>query len=279
MSTQRPTSKAPLTLQEVSERLGVHYMTAYRYVRTGRLPAFKRDGAWVVERRDVDRLRTRDVRAPAGRGRAAYPRRVPELAGRLVAGDEQGAWAVAQSALAGGASPVDLYMEIFVPALRLIGELWERDDIGIADEHCATVIVQRLIGRAGPLFHRRGRTRGALVLGAPAGELHAIPTALAADLLRGHGFAVLDLGANVPAPSFVDNVLALPRVVAVGIAVTTPQRQAAAGRLVAAMRRAGVSVPIILGGSGLDEADARRLGADAWARTAAELADLVNELP
>ena len=33
-----------VTLHEAAERLGVHYMTAYRYVRTGRLPA-ERDGA------------------------------------------------------------------------------------------------------------------------------------------------------------------------------------------------------------------------------------------
>ena len=39
----------PISLQEAASRLGVHYMTAYRYVRTGRLPA-RRDGAqWFVD--------------------------------------------------------------------------------------------------------------------------------------------------------------------------------------------------------------------------------------
>ena len=37
-----------VTLHEAAKRLGVHYMTAYRYVRTGRLPA-ERDGAhWLI---------------------------------------------------------------------------------------------------------------------------------------------------------------------------------------------------------------------------------------
>ena len=36
------------TLQQVAERLGVHYMTAYRYVRTGQLIATRRDGRWTV---------------------------------------------------------------------------------------------------------------------------------------------------------------------------------------------------------------------------------------
>ena len=30
-----------LTLHQVAEILGVHYMTVYRYVRLGQLPAFK----------------------------------------------------------------------------------------------------------------------------------------------------------------------------------------------------------------------------------------------
>jgi excisionase family DNA binding protein len=44
----------PISLQEAASRLGVHYMTAYRYVRTGRLPA-RRDGAqWLVDPHDLD---------------------------------------------------------------------------------------------------------------------------------------------------------------------------------------------------------------------------------
>ncbi|NDH36883.1 MAG: helix-turn-helix domain-containing protein, partial [Acidimicrobiia bacterium] len=33
-----------LSLHEVARRLKVHYMTAYRYVRSGRLPAQQHDG-------------------------------------------------------------------------------------------------------------------------------------------------------------------------------------------------------------------------------------------
>ena len=35
------TNPETLGLRECAERLGVHYMTAYRYVRTGMLPATK----------------------------------------------------------------------------------------------------------------------------------------------------------------------------------------------------------------------------------------------
>ncbi|NCV47008.1 MAG: hypothetical protein EBW53_02695 [Actinobacteria bacterium] len=35
-----------LSLHEVARRLKVHYMTAYRYVRSGRLPAQQHDGEY-----------------------------------------------------------------------------------------------------------------------------------------------------------------------------------------------------------------------------------------
>ncbi len=274
-STSR--ARTSLTLVEASERLGVHYMTAYRYVHTGRLAATKREGVWEVDSGAVESLRRRGAAAPPGRGHTAHALRVPELVERLLAGDEVGAWSVVQAVLAGGTAASALYMEVFVPALRLVGEGWECGGITVAQEHCSTVVMQRLIGRMGPLFRRRGRNRGVVVLGAPEGELHALPTALAADLLRAQGFVVIDLGANVPTDSFVDCVRRLPRVIAVGIAVTTRRRKAQTGRLIGALRDAGVTVPIIAGGAGIDEDDARRLGADHWADGAPRLVELLTE--
>src|SRR4029077_16129609 len=77
-------------------------------------------------------------------------------------------------------------------------------ELTIADEHRATAIALRLVGRLGPRFARRGRKRGTVVVGAPAGEQHALPSAILADLLRGVGFEVLDMGANTPAASFAE---------------------------------------------------------------------------
>ena len=45
-----------MTLHEAAELLGVHYMTAYRYVRLGLLQAAKRGGAWRVSREDIERM-------------------------------------------------------------------------------------------------------------------------------------------------------------------------------------------------------------------------------
>ena len=45
-----------LTLHEAAALLGVHYMTAYRYVRLGLLPAAKSGGSWRVTAADLEQF-------------------------------------------------------------------------------------------------------------------------------------------------------------------------------------------------------------------------------
>ena len=100
---------------------------------------------------------------------------------------------------------------------------------------------------------------------APAGEQHALPSAILADLLRGVGFEVLDMGANTPAASFAETASEANRLVATAIAITTPGGDAAVRAVVKALRQADLGVPILVGGAAVrDRAQALRLGADEW---------------
>ena len=47
-----------LSLREAAEELGVHYMTVYRYVRLGMLPATKDGTVWRVDRNALREFRT-----------------------------------------------------------------------------------------------------------------------------------------------------------------------------------------------------------------------------
>jgi excisionase family DNA binding protein len=42
-------SATGISLRDAAERLGVHYMTAYRDVRTGRLPASRNGVRWRID--------------------------------------------------------------------------------------------------------------------------------------------------------------------------------------------------------------------------------------
>ena len=251
-----------LTLQEAADLLGVHYMTAYRYVRTGRLAAKRTGGRWIVARSSVDQLARP---ATAGRGRARRARRrdyAGELASLLVAGDEAASWQLVQDALTGAFTPEELYCDVLAAAMHVVGDQWATEAVSVAEEHRATAVATRLVGRLGGLFARRGRRRGLVVLGAPAGDTHGLATALVADPVRGRGFTVADLGADTPVTSFAE-VAADADTVAVGIAVSTPVGDPVVRDTITAIR-AVTDAPVLLGGVAVDSSEhAHALGADA----------------
>lgn len=255
-----------LTLREAADELGVHYMTAYRYVRTGRLPAERAGAEWRVHRADLERLR-----APAGPalthspGRPARAATRARLEARLLAADEPGAWAVVEAALAGGASPADVHLDLLGPTLVDVGDQWAEGTLTIADEHRASSVAARIVGRLGPQFTRPGRRRGTLLVGLVEGEQHALPGAMLADLLRAAGFAAIDLGAETPPDAFVDAARATPHLLAIGVGALMTARLPTVTATVARLRDAGIAVPVLVGGRGVPSAGhARATGADGW---------------
>ena len=145
--------------------------------------------------------------------------------------------------------------------------------LDVADEHRATVVMYRLVGRLGPLFARRGTTRGAIVLGAPTGDPHGLATALVADPLRGRGFSITDLGANTPAASWANTIAGTQRVVGVGVVVSTPVDDALIAATIATIK-AHHDGPVVLGGVAIrDQAHAVALGGDIWTTSAREAVD------
>jgi excisionase family DNA binding protein len=259
-----PSSPPVLTLPEVAERLGVHYMTAYRYVRQGRLPASRIGTQWEVLASDVAALRQADP-AKDRRGARRTAADVEGLQRRLMAGDSAGAWWLVESQLGGGMDPAGVLTELIAPALEAVGQRWAAGEMSVADEHRATSVCQRVIGRLGFQHGSPGKRGGTVALAAPHGDLHSIPVAIVADLLRWRGFDVLELGANTPAFALGEALVGEQRLVAVGIASTTQGNDAAVTECVAAARTARPEVTIFVGGAAIKNArQARQLGADRW---------------
>lgn len=251
-------------LAEAAGLLGVHYMTAYRYVRTGRLPAVSVNGRWQIDPADLAGV-ARHPAVPTRIRGGSRSRTAGLLESRLVEGDEEGAYAVCADALAEWANPADLYLDLIAPSLRSIGLRWEAGELGVADEHRASVVATRVLSRFGPRFHHPGRRRGGVVVGAPAGDHHGIPTMMAGDLLRDAGFAVTDLGADVPPDSFVDAARRTDRLVAVALGATLTGNRTAIAVTTVALHEAVPGVVVVAGGAALPDAgSALAVGADRW---------------
>ncbi|HLM29289.1 MAG TPA: B12-binding domain-containing protein [Acidimicrobiales bacterium] len=280
-----------LTLQQVAERLGVHYMTAYRYVRTGQLIAARRAGRWTVDQGDLAAFESdRSTPPPRGRRRAADDgaadlggagrrRYRVRLLERLLAGDEAGAWRVVESALVTRMRPDRVHLDLLAPCLREIGDRWAAGSLSVGDEHVASAVAVRLAARLAPLCARRGRTRGTLVIGGSAGELHGLPLTLVTNVLRSRGWEVVELGPNTPAADVIEAVGRTDRLRAVGVSVGSDAAKESAARTLAAVRDRYPGVPLLAGGPGVPDATvARRLGGDGWAADADQLDALLSDM-
>jgi len=271
-----------ISLQEAASTLGVHYMTAYRYVRLGLLDAEKVGTTWQVRRDAVEQLQQRERSGEGGAKRGRGGRRVAwdqRFESRLRAGDGVGAWGVVEAALGAGASPTEIHLRVIGPAMASLGEAWARGEIDVAHEHLASVICQRVVGRLSPRFVRPGVGRGSVVLGCAPGERHAIPVLLVADVLRANGWDVVDLGADVPAGSFLVAAESAPRLAAVGLSVTTEGNEAAVAQTLEMLASTVPDAALLLGGRAIADADhAASLGASTWAPDALGAAEALAAL-
>ena len=242
--------------------LDVHYMTVYRYVRQGQLPATKIGRSWYVKPSDLELFR--DAKAHSSEVSEGGKKIAPwaeRLEAQLIQGDQRGAAEIMEAVLRSGHDLYFLYLQVLSPAMSAIGARWAAGNLEIFVEHRASNIAMRLIGQFGPRFARRGVSKGTVVI-------------------RLEGWNVSDVGANMPAEAFAEAIRQGEDVVAVCIGVTMPGSLPAAQATIGAIRNVVPrDLPILVGGAGVasDEV-ARDLGADRRSGSVYELIEVLGEV-
>jgi MerR family transcriptional regulator, light-induced transcriptional regulator len=191
-----------MDLREAAGTLGVHYQTAYGWVRQGILPARKVGRGYEIDHADVQAL--------AAHRRLAKPARpihVRDWAAQaqglysLIAAGEETQARHRLARLAAGVPLIDLCEHVIAPALRQLGDDWAAGGVSIAEEHRASAICERLI--AAHARQPAGRPRGTAVVATPAPERHSLPALMAAACLREDRWLVHHLAADLPAGEII----------------------------------------------------------------------------
>jgi len=253
VSPQEPdVAPVDVDLTTAARRLGVHYQTAYQWVRDGSLPATRVRGRYRIDAAALEGFAQRrdEPRPVRSRAEPRWDRAAARLERHLLGGEEAEARSQVLELRDGGVPVTDLIARLFVPALRVIGAGWVAGEVSIATEHRATAMVDRLIGELSP--SPRGRRRGRAVVAALSGDHHGLPTAMAAAALREDRWHVEHLGSDVPAEEVVRFAGAAAADLVV-LSVTNPALEAEA--VTTSRRLEDAGVPTIVGGPGrtLDE--------------------------
>ncbi len=123
------------------------------------------------------------------------------------------------------------------------------------------------------------RDGGKILIGTVRGDMHDIGKNMVATMLRGVGFSVADLGINIAADVFINKVIdEQPQILALSALLTTTMPEM--GKVIGALSQAGIreSVKVIVGGAPVNQNFAKDIGADGYAKDAAEAIDLVRSL-
>ena len=132
--------------------------------------------------------------------------RVREFVALLRAGDRERAAAFAAEVFDDTRSRLALFADLVHPAQYEIGDLWYRGEIGIADEHRATAIVEEIASTLPATPAQDRASRGHCLLAAVGTEQHVVGLRLLAAALEDDGWRVTMLGGRTPSAALVDLV-------------------------------------------------------------------------
>jgi methanogenic corrinoid protein MtbC1 len=180
----------------------------------------------------------------------------------LVNGDVRLAYRLAVDLLAQGLPFDDIAVDVLAPVQAELGRRWAAGDLGVADEHAASAVIDELLVRLATTVERPQGP--AVVVTSAEHDAHALGARVVACAFALEGFRVTFLGASVPASDLGD-FLDLQRPLALALSCSMPTAFVAAARSVAAAHALGI--PVVGGGRALaNEERAARLGIDALAR-------------
>jgi 5-methyltetrahydrofolate--homocysteine methyltransferase len=203
-----------------------------------------------------------------------------ELTQAVINGDKDGLVRLLREELGAGRGPLAILNEGLLPGMNILGERFGRGEIFIPELMAAAKAMTAAMELLRPLLEATGvEPLGKVVIGTVKGDMHDIGKNLVAMMLRGAGFEVVDLGVNTSAEKFLQALEETgARLMGMSALLTTTMNRM--GGIIQEVRRAsfGGEVRIVVGGAPLDEAYARKIGADGYAKDAALAVDRFKAL-
>ncbi|CAG0928395.1 dimethylamine corrinoid protein [Thermoflexales bacterium] len=181
---------------------------------------------------------------------------------------EEEALQLAQEQLRAGTPPLEI-LESCREAMTTIGQRFEAGECFVPELMLAGEILRQISDVVKPHLTQAADVKklGRVVIGTVEGDIHDIGKDIVTFMLDVNGFDVRDLGVDVPATKFVEVVKEFkPQVVGLSGFLTLaydPMKNT-----VKALREAGFSGKVMIGGGQIDEQIRQYTGADAYGKDA-----------
>ena len=203
-----------------------------------------------------------------------------DVADIVIAGKAKKTPAMVQEALDSGLAPQDI-LNTMIDAMSVVGDRFSRNEIFVPEMLISAKAMKKGVEVLKPhLSDGSVGSRGKMIMGTVAGDLHDIGKNLVIMMIESAGFEVIDLGVDVPVEKFLQTYEANPDTKIIGCSALLTTTMPALENTVAAINAAPwrSKVKVMVGGAPITQEFADRIGADAYTPDAASAAQKAKEL-
>ena len=181
-------------------------------------------------------------------------------------------------ALADGVAPVDILNQGMLQGMGIVGDKFKKNEFYVPEVLIAARAMKAGMEILRPKLADAGvQPVGVAVIGTVKGDLHDIGKNLVGMMLEGAGFRVVDVGIDVPPEKFVE-LATESKADVIGVSALLTTTMTNMKLVVDAVKEAGISAKVLVGGAPVTQAFCDEIGADGYAADAASAADLAKTL-
>ena len=200
------------------------------------------------------------------------------LADAVIKGDQSVAVEITKTAIEEGTPAKSVLNDGLIAGMDVVGARFKKNEVYIPEVLIAARAMKMAMEILEPELVKAGvKPIGKCIIGTVQGDLHDIGKNLVAMMLKGAGFEVIDLGVDVGPDKFVEQVKT-QGVQVVGMSALLTTTMPGMEKAIKAIKEAGVSAKIMIGGAPVTQGYADKIGADGYAADAASAVDIAKSL-
>jgi 5-methyltetrahydrofolate--homocysteine methyltransferase len=203
---------------------------------------------------------------------------IEQIKQAVVEGKHNDIEAMIKAAVGEGVDGKRIIEEALIGAMDIVGKQFADGQIYVPEMFVAALAMKKGLALIKPLLTGApAGSRGRVLMGTVRGDNHDIGKNLVVMMLEGAGFEVVDLGVDLGPDKIVRKVAELkPQVLGLSSLLSTTMVEME--KVIQALQAKGLrpTVKVMVGGAPIDARFAEKIGADGYARDAAEAVQLAK---
>ena len=186
--------------------------------------------------------------------------------------------AAARSALAAGMDPAVIIDEGLGKGMERISDEFNEGKIFLPQILAASMAMEAALQEITPVLEKNaGKLKGVIVMGSVQGDIHEIGKSVCCAMLRGAGYKVIDLGADVSPDKFIDAARENHADI-IGASALMTTTLVAQKDIIRHIKEENESFKTAVGGATCSQEWCDEIGADGYSASASDIVALVDRM-